>query len=127
MALLSLQTGFKILGSCYCLIGYLGLFFGVWDFFGGNGCNRSRRVPWPYKSIAMTVLILKRENVILGSESSSGIPNTRKYQPVEASPEEGSKLIRGMKLFFYEERQNEQGLSNLEKSRLWAYLIVPFQ
>lgn len=82
-------------------------------------------MPWPYKSIAMIMVTLKRENGILGCASSSGIPNTIKISIPEASPGEGPKLIRGMKHFSFKERQRELDLFSLEKSRLWDYLIVP--
>ncbi|KAJ7426692.1 hypothetical protein WISP_13511 [Willisornis vidua] len=50
-----------------------------------------------------------------------------RHGAVEMSPEETTKMIRGMEQLCHEERLRELGFFNLEKKRPWGDLILAFQ
>ncbi|TRZ26190.1 hypothetical protein HGM15179_000802 [Zosterops borbonicus] len=55
------------------------------------------------------------------------VPAQEGHGPAGVSPEEGHKMIRGMKCLSCEEKLRELGVFSLEKERLWGDLIAAFQ
>lgn len=58
---------------------------------------------------------------------SLGPPSLEVHRIVEASPEAATKMIRGMKHLFSEERLRKLGLLRVEKRKFWGDLVAGFQ